>query len=135
MTAMSLQAQQSPFERDTSKSKSVKQKEKPNIGVAMVQVQPEFPGGEDSLMSFLKRNLHYPESAKLKGAHGSVLVGFVVDRTGIIRDAEILNGVNEEMNAEAIRVIKSMPLWKPGTIGGSPSDVQYALSIDFTMGR
>jgi TonB family protein len=105
------------------------------FGVSVVQVQPEFPGGADSLQSFLKANLVYPDSAKYKRIQGRVYIGFLVDRKGRIKDAKLLSGVNKWLDDEALRVVNIMPQWTPGTAGGSAVDVQYILPIDFIVPR
>lgn len=101
------------------------------FGVSVVQIQPEFPGGEDSLQSFLKNNLNYPDSARINHIQGRVYVGFKVDRTGKIVNPKILSSASRLLEDEAIRVVNMMPDWKPGTAGGSPVDIQYILPIDF----
>ncbi|TAH43778.1 MAG: energy transducer TonB [Bacteroidetes bacterium] len=106
---------------------------KAGFGVSVVQVQPEFPGGTDSLQSFLKSNLRYPDSAKYNRIQGRVYIGFLVDKKGKIKEAKVLNGVNELLDNEALRVVKMMPDWKPGTAGGSPTSVQYILPVDFIV--
>ncbi len=106
---------------------------KAGFGVSVVQVQPEFPGGPDSLQSFLKGNLHYPDSAKYNRIQGRVYIGFLVDKKGKIKEEKILNGVNELLDNEALRVVRMMPEWTPGTAGGSPTSVQYTLPIDFII--
>lgn len=101
------------------------------FGVSVTQVQPEFPGGSDSLQAFLSNNLIYPEKAKREHIEGIVYVGFMVDRKGKIVNPKILSTVSEELDAEALRVVKMMPDWIPGSAGGSPVDVQYVLPLDF----
>lgn len=108
---------------------------KAGFGVSVVQVQPEFPGGPDSLQSFLKGNLRYPDSAKYNRIQGRVYIGFLVDKKGKIKEEKILNGVNELLDNEALRVVRMMPQWTPGTAGGSPTNVQYILPIDFIIPR
>lgn len=117
------------FSQDEENSKSVKA----GFGVSVVQIQPEFPGGPDSLQSFLKQNLRYPDSAKFKRIQGRVYIGFLVDKKGKIREEKILSGVNELLDNEALRVLKLMPQWKPGTAGGSATSVQYILPVDFII--
>lgn len=111
--------------------KPTKKDIKAGFGVTVTQVQPEFPGGSDSLESFLKANLVYPETARLSHTQGRVYVGYMVDRHGKIVKARILSGASEDLDKEALRVVNIMPDWKPGTAGGSPIDVQYILPIDF----
>ncbi len=111
------------------------QEQKPKVqkgfGVAVNQVQPQFPGGQDSLQAFLSNNLVYPEKAKRDHIQGIVYVGFKVDRKGKIVNPKILSTVSEELDAEALRVVSLMPDWIPGTAGGSPVDVQYVLPLEF----
>jgi TonB family protein len=109
------------------------QKVKAGFGATVVQQNPEFPGGPDSLFNFLSNNLKYPRHAKLEGVHGRVYVGFLIDKTGKLKNHRILNGVTEELNEEAMRVVKEMPDWKPGTRAGENVDVQYVLPIDFIL--
>ena len=108
---------QEPAKKESERVKS-------GFGVSIVQVQPEYPGGPDSLQSFLKSNMTYPSQAKLNHIQGRVYAGFMVDRTGKIKDIKILSGVNEELDNEAMRVLRMMPEWKPGSAGGSAVDVQ-----------
>ena len=119
------------FSQDTESEKQ--EPVKAGFGVSVVQIQPEFPGGPDSLQSFLKSHLVYPDSAKFNRIQGRVYVGFMVDKKGKIRDEKILNGVNELLDNEALRVVKMMPQWKPGTAGGNPTNVQYILPVDFIV--
>ncbi|MEO8087469.1 MAG: energy transducer TonB [Bacteroidota bacterium] len=106
---------------------------KAGFGVTVVQQQPQFMGGEDSLMSFLKNNLRYPEEAKLAWIQGRVFVGFLIDHTGKIKDAKILSGVNSQLDDEALRVVHMMPDWIPGKVGETSVDVQFILPIEFVM--
>ncbi len=113
--------------------KPKEEKVKAGFGVSVVQVQPEFPGGPDSLQSFLKKNLDYPDSAKYNRIQGRVYIGFLVDKKGRIKEEKVLSGVNELLNNEALRVVRMMPEWKPGTAGGNPVSVQYILPVDFIL--
>lgn len=106
---------------------------KAGFGVSVVQTQPEYAGGVDSLMSYLKTNLHYPATAKNAWIEGRVFVGFLIDSSGKITDSRLLNSVSPDIDEEALRVVRQMPDWKPGTIGGNPTPVQFILPIDFVM--
>ena len=106
---------------------------KAGFGVSVVQSQPQFPGGEDSLMAFMSRNLRYPEEAKLAWIQGRVFVGFLVDHNGKIKDVKVLSGVNSQLDDEALRVVHMMPDWIPGKIGGTNVDVQFILPVEFRM--
>jgi TonB family protein len=101
------------------------------IGSAVVQTDPEFPGGTDSLIAFIKNNLHYPKTPLPDGQHGHVLVGFTIDSKGKILNANVLSGVNDELDSEALRVIHLMPDWQPETIGGNPANAYFVLPFDF----
>jgi periplasmic protein TonB len=108
-------------------------KVKAGFGVSVVQTQPQFAGGEDSLIAFLKNNLRYPQEAKLAWIQGRVFVGFLVDHTGKIKDIKVLSGVNEQLDAEALRVVHMMTEWVPGKIGETNVDTRYILPIEFYM--
>jgi TonB family protein len=116
---------------NAQEKKEQKSKVQKGFGVTVNQVQPEFPGGQDSLQAFLENNLVYPEKAKKEHIQGKVYVGFLVDRNGKIKNPKILSTASEELDKEALRVVAMMPDWKPGTAGGSAVDVQYILPIDF----
>lgn len=100
-----------------------------------VEVMPEFIGGMDSLASFINRNLKYPEWEKENRIEGIVYVTFVVEKTGKIKDPEILRSVQGSKNfdKEVIRVINSMPDWTPGQQDGEYVDVQFNLPINFKL--
>ena len=114
-------------------AKKEEQKVKAGFGVSVVQVQPQFPGGSDSLDAFIKRNIKYPTSAVTARIHGRVYVGYQVDHTGKIKNIRVLSGVNTELDNEALQVVQKMPDWIPGSISGSPVDVQYVLPVDFII--
>lgn len=106
---------------------------KSGFGVTVVQKQPQYAGGQDSLNAFLNRNINYPLQARLNNIQGRVYVGFMITAEGKVTDIRLLSGVNEELDQEAIRVTGMMPDWKPGTIDGKPVSVQYILPIDFVI--
>jgi periplasmic protein TonB len=90
---------------------------------------PEFVGGREAMLKFIGKNFKYPRDAEQKGIEGRVVVGFTVDKTGAITDVYILKGVSTSLDNEAMRVMKSMPNWKPGRNNGSPVRVKY--KVDF----
>ena len=96
-----------------------------------VDVMPEYPGGMNAMFEFIQKNVKYPESAKEKGIEGKVYVQFVVEKDGSLSSFNIARGVCEEIDAEAIRVLKMMPKWKPGTENGKPVRVQYMMPFNF----
>ncbi len=99
----------------------------------VVEEMPEFKGGLKSLYKFLGENIKYPAREKDAGIQGVVHLRFVVGKKGEIRDVEVLRGVNEAINNEAIRVLKAMPNWKPGKQRGKKVRVSYMLPIRFKL--
>lgn len=94
---------------------------------------PEFPGGPAAMSKFLHDNLKYPPIAAESGISGRVYVGFVVNRDGTIVDVAITRGVETSLDNEAIRVVKSMPKWKPGKQGGKTVRVSYSIPVNFIL--
>ena len=92
-----------------------------------------FPGGEVKMMEYLRENLKYPESVREKGIEGKVYVQFVVEKDGSINDVKILRSVCKELDNEAVRVIKAMPKWNPGTQNGEPVRTTMMLPINFKI--
>lgn len=86
----------------------------------------EFPGGQEAIANFLKANVKNPEGKK-----GKIIVKFVVDKTGVVTKTEIMKSEIPELNEEALRVVTSMPRWKPGKHEGEPVGVFYALPLNF----
>lgn len=98
-----------------------------------VEKNPEFPGGVNAMMDYLRGNLKYPESAKKNKQEGRVFIGFVVEKDGSVSNVKVLRGVCEELDSEAVRVVKSMPTWIAGRDKGEPVRVQYTLPIVFKL--
>lgn len=100
----------------------------------IVEEMPEFPGGgESELRKFIRENTKYPEIAKENGIQGRVFVQFVVNSKGQVTDAKVVRGVDPSLDAEAIRVVQSMPAWKPGKQRGKAVRVSYTVPINFTL--
>lgn len=99
----------------------------------IVEEMPSFPGGEAELFKYLGKNIKYPQMATDAGISGVVYVTFVVDKDGKIRDVKVLRGIGGGCDEEAVRVVKSMPSWKPGKQRGKAVTVQYNLPIRFTL--
>jgi len=99
----------------------------------IVQNMPSFPGGEAEMMKFLANNTKYPARDKEIGVSGLVIVTFVVEKDGRITNIQILKGVTESLNAEAVRVVKMMPNWEPGLQRGVPVRVQFNLPVNFVL--
>lgn len=94
---------------------------------------PVFPGGNDSLTAYIRSHLKYPDKATEKGIEGKVLVGFVVDKSGAVRDVEIKRSADPLLDAEALRVVRSFPAWQPGTQDGKAVNVSYVLPFNFRL--
>jgi len=103
-----------------------------NVFIA-VEIMPEFPGGTEALMQYLSNSIQYPKDAKEKKIEGKVFVSFIITELGKVSEVKILRGVNESLDKEAIRVVKEMPDWKPGTQGDEPVKVKYTLPISFKL--
>ena len=98
---------------------------------------PVFPGGEAGMYNYLEKNIIYPEEEKKIGIEGTVYLSFVVTTTGQIKYVELLRGVvnANALSQEAIRVVQSMPLWKPGKQGGKEVNVKLDVPIKFSLGN
>lgn len=94
---------------------------------------PGFIGGDKALYEYLSNNIKYPKIEIKRGVEGRVYVEFVVGKNGEISDIKILRGVSEAIDAEAIRVIKSMPNWLPGKQKGRAVKVRYKMPISFKL--
>ena len=100
----------------------------------VVEQMPEFPnGGMAGLMQYLSKNIKYPTIAQENGTQGRVTVQLVVNRDGSIVDAKVLRGVDPYLDKEAIRVISSMPKWKPGMQRGKAVRVKYTVPVMFRL--
>ncbi|HEY3372110.1 MAG TPA: M56 family metallopeptidase [Prolixibacteraceae bacterium] len=116
--------------KTASKDTTTQQKEKVyNI----VEVLPEFSGGEKALRKYLRDSIHYPKEATAKGIQGKVFVNFIVDKEGRILNAKVVKSVDPTLDAEALRVIRLMPNWIPGKEKGVPVSVSYTVPINFVL--
>ena len=94
---------------------------------------PEFPGGVEGLMRYLYQNIQYPPMAAQNNIGGRVVLQFVIDETGQVGDVKVVRSVSEEIDAEAVRVIKSLPKFEPGRQNGEPVAVWYTLPVMFKL--
>lgn len=99
----------------------------------IVENQPEFPGGEAELYKFIRDNVKYPQLAKETGIQGTVYVQFVVEKDGKISNVKALRKIGGGCDEEAVRVVKSMPTWKPGSQRGRTVRVSFTLPVKFTL--
>lgn len=110
--------------------------EEPEIFM-IVEDMPTFPGGDKELFTYLGKNIKYPAMAKEAGVQGIVYLGFVILEDGSVSDVKVLRGLDgiagEKCNKEAVRVVESMPKWKPGKQRGKAVRVQYNLPVRFKL--
>jgi len=99
----------------------------------VVEEMPMFPGGEVELLKYIMEHTQYPEVAKENNIQGKVIVRFCVTAKGGVDKVEILKGVDPELDKEAIRVVKTLPAFKPGKQGGKPVPVWYMVPINYTL--
>jgi TonB family protein len=104
----------------------------PEEVLSYAEVMPEFPGGMPEMITFLKDNMNYPAQMKENGIEGRIFVQFVVTKTGSIQDVTIARGI-DGLNREAIRLVKQMPNWKPGTNYGKQVNVKMVVPILFSL--
>ncbi|MDD4190678.1 MAG: TonB family protein [Mangrovibacterium sp.] len=99
----------------------------------IVEDMPEFPGGELALRKFIANAIKYPVIAQENGISGKVYVNFVVDKDGSVTAAKVARGVDPSLDKEALRVVNSLPKWKPGMQRGKPVKVSYTVPISFVL--
>ena len=112
--------------------KTVVSQSKQNI-YDVVEQMPEFPGGMEALINFLSTNIKYPNDAIKQNVGGRVMVMFVVETDGSISNVRVAKRVFPSLDAEAIRVAKTMPKWKPGKEKGRLVRVNYTLPVVFSI--
>ncbi len=99
----------------------------------VVEQMPQFPGGQSALLEYLSKNVRYPEEAHKAGKQGSVIATFVVEKDGSITNAKVMRSIDPLLDAEALRVINSMPNWIPGKQDGKPVVVKYTVPVTFKL--
>ena len=111
----------------------------PNVQTAVaapssaLDQMPEFPGGMEALNTYLRNNIRYPQEAQKAGIQGRVIIQFIVSKDGSITDAEVVESVDPQLDAEGLRLIKNMPRWKPGMRKGQAIKVKQTLPIRFAF--
>ena len=99
----------------------------------IVDEMPQYPGGEKAMMEYVAKNVKYPQEAKDKEIQGRVFVGFVVEKDGSVSTVKVLRGIGGGCDEEAVRVVSSMPKWKPGIKDGKPVRVSYMMPLNFKL--
>ena len=127
-------ADETAYTFSTSDITSIKVNKADNDTVLSIcEVMPEFPGGMEKFMEFLSGNIKYPETAKDKNISGRVFIQFVIEKDGAVSNVKVMKGIGGGCDEEAVRVVKSMPKWKPGMQDGKPVRVNYTLPILFKL--
>ena len=98
-----------------------------------VDVEPEFPGGLDSLFRFIWQNTQYPQKAVRNNITGKVYVTFVIEKDGSVSNVEVLRGVHKLLDKEAVRVTKLLPRWSPAMENGRPVRFRFNLPYVFVL--
>ena len=111
----------------------VSQKDQKEDPFNVVEDMPAFPGGMEAMIQFISSNIKYPADAKKQKVDGRVLVNFVVEKDGSITEVKVIKPAFPSLDAEAIRVVKAMPKWKPGYQRGQAVRVQFTLPINFSL--
>lgn len=112
---------------------STAQTKKNDMVFDVVEVMPQFPGGQIAMLKYIRENIKYPEQAMKEGIQGRVAVRFIVEKDGSISDVKPILSVHPLLNKEAVRVVESMPKWTPGKQNGKPVRVRYNLPVMFKL--
>lgn len=102
---------------------------------SVVDVMPQYPGGEMELMKYLASSIRYPKDAQENGINGRVLIQFVIDKNGKATSPEIVKGVSPSIDEEAKRVVLSLPDFEPGRLDGKPVNVSFTLPLVFKLAK
>ena len=99
----------------------------------IVEEMPQYLGGDAKLLEYVAKNVKYPQIARESGIQGRVFVNFVVEPDGSVSNVKVLRGIGGGCDEEAVRVVKSMPKWKPGKQRGKAVRVSYNLPVNFKL--
>ena len=99
----------------------------------VVDVMPEFPGGDTALLKYIADSTHYPKDAKTQAIQGKVIVRFMIKANGSVSEVSVLKGVSPSLDEESIRVVKTLPKFNPGKLNGKTVPVWYMIPISFTL--
>ena len=111
----------------------VSQKDQKEEPFDVVEDMPAFPGGMEAMIQFISNNIQYPADAQKQKIDGRVLVNFVVEKDGSITEVKVIKPTFPSLDAEAVRVVKAMPKWKPGYQKGQAVRVQFTMPINFSL--
>ncbi|MEO8590005.1 MAG: energy transducer TonB [Flavobacteriales bacterium] len=104
-----------------------------NGSLTRVENQPQFPGGDEALVAYLKENLRYPDDMRQAHVEGSAQVAFTITPEGEVQDVHLQRGIagGGALNEEALRVVRAMPRWTPARVNGVPIPMVYVLPVSF----
>ncbi len=114
-------------------SEAVKYADESHQVFQVVEQAARFPGGFDKMNKFLSDNIKYPEKARKDNVQGRVMLSFIIETDGSISDVKVLRGIGKECDAEAVRVIKSMPKWEPAKNKGKKVRQEFVLPVTFSL--
>ena len=120
-------------EDDKTSRKTAENADSPELVYSVVQKKPEFPGGDAALLQYISDNIHYPEEASDKKIQGRVVVRFVINKDGSVGETSVLRSADPLLDKEALRVVGTLPSFKPGEVDGKPVSVYYVLPIGFSL--
>ena len=129
---ISCGTEKSILRNDTSYVEAKKETETDKV-YQVVEKMPEFPGGKQRLLDWVMKNIQYPVEAREMGIEGRVIVQFVVNKSGKAVEPVVVHSLHHLLDDEVIRLIESMPTWKPGKEKGVPVRVQYTMPINFRL--
>ena len=112
---------------------STAQTKKSNMVYDVVEVMPQYPGGQTAMLKYIMENIKYPKQIMEEGIQGRVTVSFIVEKDGRVSNVRLLRSVQPSLDKEAIRVVKSMPKWTPGKQNGKPVRVRFNLPVMFKL--
>lgn len=128
-TQASIEKDKESVNKAVAEGLEIVSKEETNV---VAPILPEFPGGRKALVRYLQKNLKYPDEALMRGQEGRVVVGFVVEKDGRISKCRVVQTTDSIFNAEALRVVATMPRWKPGMLkDGRKVSVFHRLPLTF----
>ena len=112
---------------------STAQTKKNDMVFDVVEVMPQFPGGQIAMLKYIMENIKYPEQAMKEGIQGRVTVRFIVEKDGSISNVKPVLSVHPLLDKEAVRVVESMPKWSPGKQNGKPVRVRFNVPVMFKL--
>ena len=103
------------------------------LNFRIVEKLPEFPGGMVEFMKWITSNLRYPQAARDQKIQGKVVVGFIIGKDGTVSELKVVHKADPLLDAEALRVLKKMPKWKPGEDKGKPCLTYFCIPVNFVL--